>query len=184
MKRLEPGSKPLKNCSMPSGWHLHDFTAHLHLPGSVRHRRVAPTTSQISTKRSIVLGHPLLLDRGLHIHLVFLCILRQERIMGIGPSTPLQQCLNTVCNGRTGCVAYPGQPFYQLFWVKSYNKAIDITPVAVIRPNNANEVAEAVKCAVREKIYVQARSGGHSYGYVFGVDTRAHKPHITQYSLC
>ncbi|KAG6291897.1 hypothetical protein E4U09_003656 [Claviceps aff. purpurea] len=84
--------------------------------------------------------------------------------MGIGPSTPLQQCLNTVCNGRTGCVAYPGQPFYQLFWVKSYNKAIDITPVAVIRPNNANEVAEAVKCAVREKIYVQARSGGHSYG--------------------
>ncbi|KAG5953912.1 hypothetical protein E4U53_007824 [Claviceps sorghi] len=84
--------------------------------------------------------------------------------MGAGASTPLQQCLDSVCNGRSGCVGYPGQTFYQTSWVKPYNKAINITPVAVIRPNTANEVAEAVKCAAKEKVYVQARSGGHSYG--------------------
>ncbi|KAG5920119.1 hypothetical protein E4U42_006308 [Claviceps africana] len=84
--------------------------------------------------------------------------------MGAGPSTPLQQCLDSVCNGRSGCVRYPGQPFYQMSWVKPYNKAIGITPAAVIRPNTADEVAEAVKCAAKQGVYVQARSGGHSYG--------------------
>ncbi|KAG5985013.1 hypothetical protein E4U55_002120 [Claviceps digitariae] len=84
--------------------------------------------------------------------------------MGVGPSTPLQQCLNTVCNGRSGCVAYPGEAFYQMSWVKPYNQAISITPVAVIRPDTADEVGEAIKCAVKEKVHVQARSGGHSYG--------------------
>lgn len=83
--------------------------------------------------------------------------------MGNSQSTPLQQCLNTVCNGRSGCVGYPSDPFYQLSWVKAYNKAIDITPIAVIRPNTANEVAAAIKCAVQNKVHVQAKSGGHSY---------------------
>ncbi|GAB0134294.1 hypothetical protein EsDP_00002672 [Epichloe bromicola] len=84
--------------------------------------------------------------------------------MGNGQSTPLQQCLTTVCNGRADCVGYPSNPFYQLSWVKSYNKAIKITPVAVIRPKTANEVAEAINCAVEGKVHVQAKSGGHSYG--------------------
>lgn len=84
--------------------------------------------------------------------------------MGNGHSTPLQQCLNTVCHGRSGCVGYPSDPFYQLSWVKPYNLAIEVTPVAVIRPNTADEVAEAVKCAVQSKVHVQAKSGGHSYG--------------------
>lgn len=84
--------------------------------------------------------------------------------MGNEQSTPLQQCLTSVCNGRAGCVGYPSDRFYQLSWVKSYNKAIKITPVAVIRPNTANEVAEAIKCAVEGKVHVQAKSGGHSYG--------------------
>ncbi|KAG6016071.1 hypothetical protein E4U54_002396 [Claviceps lovelessii] len=84
--------------------------------------------------------------------------------MGVGPSTPLQQCLNTVCDGRSSCVGYPSQSLYQTLWVKPYNRAITVTPVAVIRPKTADEVADAIKCAVKEKIHVQARSGGHSYG--------------------
>ncbi|KAK2616563.1 hypothetical protein QQS21_000606 [Conoideocrella luteorostrata] len=84
--------------------------------------------------------------------------------MGNGQSTALQQCLNTVCNGRNACVAYPNNPFYQSAWVKAYNKAIDITPIAVMRPNTADEVAQAIKCAVQNNVHVQAKSGGHSYG--------------------
>ena len=87
-------------------------------------------------------------------------------IMGNSNSTPLQKCLNTVCNGRTDCVGYPSDLLYQSKWVKTYNKAIDVTPVAVIKPNTAADVAAAVKCAVEGKVHVQAKSGGHSYAYV------------------
>ncbi|KAG6028716.1 hypothetical protein E4U41_000597 [Claviceps citrina] len=84
--------------------------------------------------------------------------------MGNAESTPLQQCLNAICAGRSGCVAYPGDYFYHLSWVKLYNRAVQITPVAVIRPNTADEVAAAIQCAVTARVHVQARSGGHSYG--------------------
>ncbi|KHN99755.1 FAD-binding, type 2 [Metarhizium album ARSEF 1941] len=84
--------------------------------------------------------------------------------MGNGQSSPLQQCLNTVCSGRGGCAGYPSDPLYQTSWVKPYNAAIKVTPIAVIRPNTADEVAAAVKCAVQCNVHVQAKSGGHSYG--------------------
>ncbi|PKS10146.1 hypothetical protein jhhlp_001896 [Lomentospora prolificans] len=83
--------------------------------------------------------------------------------MGNSPSTPLQTCLNTICAGRADCVAYPSTPFYQLAWVRPFNLDIDVEPLAVIRPKNTNEVAEAVKCAEKVAAKVQARSGGHSY---------------------
>ncbi|KND86277.1 Cannabidiolic acid synthase [Tolypocladium ophioglossoides CBS 100239] len=83
--------------------------------------------------------------------------------MGNGQSTPLQTCLGTVCNGRVGCVSYPSDPLYQVAWVKPFNLDVPVTPVAVIRPNSASEVAGAVKCAVASGVQVQAKSGGHSY---------------------
>ncbi|GAO19283.1 uncharacterized protein UV8b_03339 [Ustilaginoidea virens] len=84
--------------------------------------------------------------------------------MGNFQSSPLQQCLNSVCQGRSACVAFPSDPLYQLSWVKAYNKAIHVTPIAVIRPKTADEVAQAINCAVQSKVHVQAKSGGHSYG--------------------
>jgi FAD/FMN-containing dehydrogenase len=83
--------------------------------------------------------------------------------MGNKPSTPLQTCLGAVCGGRAGCVSYPGDPLYQLAWVKPYNLDVPVTPIAVIRPSGADEVAAAVKCAAQSGIRVQAKSGGHSY---------------------
>ena len=38
-----------------------------------------------------------------------------------------------------------------------------VTPAAVIRPDNAEDVAAAVKCAGEYGVAVQAKSGGHSY---------------------
>lgn len=84
--------------------------------------------------------------------------------MGNQPSSPLATCLSAVCGDRSDCVGYPNDPFYQLSWVKPYNLDIPITPAAVIRPDNANDVAGAVKCAAQNDKKVQARSGGHSYG--------------------
>ncbi|KAJ3491408.1 hypothetical protein NLG97_g5599 [Lecanicillium saksenae] len=83
--------------------------------------------------------------------------------MGNTPSTPLGTCLNTVCAGRANCVAYPSTALYQDNWVKPYNLDIPVTPAAVFRPNNANDVAEAIKCATANSVHVQAKSGGHSY---------------------
>ncbi|TQS32800.1 hypothetical protein Golomagni_06872, partial [Golovinomyces magnicellulatus] len=83
--------------------------------------------------------------------------------MGNQPSTPLQTCLNAVCDGRTSCVAYPDAPLYQAAWVKPYNLEVPVAPIAVIRPNTADEVAKSIQCAIDAGIKVQAKSGGHSY---------------------
>lgn len=83
--------------------------------------------------------------------------------MGNTPSTPLGTCLDAVCAGRANCVAYPSTPLYQSAWVKPYNLGVPVAPVAVFRPDNATDVAAAVKCASTNNVHVQAKSGGHSY---------------------
>ncbi|KAH6654905.1 hypothetical protein BKA67DRAFT_518023 [Truncatella angustata] len=67
--------------------------------------------------------------------------------MGQGSSTPLTNCLNTVCNGRSGCVAYPDNILYQLSWVAPYNLDIPVSPIAVTRPETAEDVSGFIRCA-------------------------------------
>lgn len=90
---------------------------------------------------------------------------RKGKAKGNGKSTSpsLQQGLNAIANGRTEFVAYPSYPFYQIEWVKAYNLAIDVTPIAVVRPDTADDVAAVIKCAAANNVKVQAKSGGHSY---------------------
>ncbi|KAH8161793.1 hypothetical protein CIB48_g6455 [Xylaria polymorpha] len=83
--------------------------------------------------------------------------------MGQYPSSPLAACLNTVCNGRSDCVAYPDNPLYQVSWVNRYNLDLPVTPIAVTRPETAEDVSGFVKCAATNNVKVQAKSGGHSY---------------------
>jgi len=75
----------------------------------------------------------------------------------------LVDCLKAVCDGRSGCVASPNTPLYDLHWVKPYNLDLPVVPAAVIRPDNAQDVSGAVKCAVKHDVPIQAKSGGHSY---------------------
>ena len=84
--------------------------------------------------------------------------------MGNGHSSPIQNCLNAICADRTACVTYPGDPLFA-WWSKPFNLEFPVVPIAIIRPQTANEVAEAVKCATKNGLKVQAKSGGHSYGY-------------------
>ncbi|KAI0121832.1 putative glucooligosaccharide oxidase [Daldinia grandis] len=88
--------------------------------------------------------------------------------MGQTPSTPLSDCLNAVCNGRDDCVAFPDHPLYQVSWVNRYNLDIPVEPIAVTRPDNAQDVSGFIKCAVANNVKVQPKSGGHSYAN-FGV---------------
>jgi FAD/FMN-containing dehydrogenase len=83
--------------------------------------------------------------------------------MGNTPSA-LQQCLQTVGNGRAGFAGFPGDALYQAVWVQPYNLNIEVSPAAVVRPRTAEDVAGAIRCAAASNVKVQARSGGHSYG--------------------
>ncbi|KAI0147186.1 hypothetical protein GGR57DRAFT_505926 [Xylariaceae sp. FL1272] len=83
--------------------------------------------------------------------------------MGQNPSSPLADCLGSVCNGRDNCVAYPSTPLYQISWVNRYNLDIPVTPAAVTRPDTVDDVSGFVKCAATNNVRVQAKSGGHSY---------------------
>lgn len=73
--------------------------------------------------------------------------------MGNNPSTPLETCLFSALP-RTA-ISIPSDPFYDLSAVKAYNKAYDITPAAVVRPNTTAEVANVVVCATQNGIKVQ-----------------------------
>lgn len=103
--------------------------------------------------------------------------------MGNGQSSPLSSCLNDVCNGRLNCVGYPDNPLYQLTWVNRYNLDIDVEPVAVTRPDNADDVAAFIKCATEHDVPVQARSGGHSYAYVIRYSPVARNPCLTDHII-
>lgn len=84
--------------------------------------------------------------------------------MGNSPSaTALETCLEDLCGGRVGCAAGPGAPLYQAAWVKPFNLDVPVVPAAVVRPEDSEEVAAAVRCAVEAGVKVQAKSGGHSY---------------------
>ncbi|KAK3369791.1 hypothetical protein B0T24DRAFT_633286 [Lasiosphaeria ovina] len=93
--------------------------------------------------------------------------------MGNSPSA-LQQCIDTVGNGRSGFAAYPSNPFYQISWAKPYNLDVRVTPAAVVRPQTAQDISGIIQCATVNNVKVQAKSGGHSYAnYGLGGDSGA-----------
>ena len=81
--------------------------------------------------------------------------------MGNSPSSPLESCLTNALSRAD--FSLPKDPLYQLTAVNAYNKAFTITPAAVTRPRNADEIAAVVKCAADQHLKVQPRSGGHSF---------------------
>jgi hypothetical protein len=76
-----------------------------------------------------------------------------------------QAALDKICGG--GHVGVPGNVHYS-DWVRPYNrdKTLIATPAAIVRPKSAEEIASVVEFAAQNGFKVQAKSGGHSYGYV------------------
>lgn len=85
--------------------------------------------------------------------------------MGNHTSSPAAQCLIHALGNNPNLVAFPdNNPFYQSEDVKPYNLNWPVQPVAVTWPTTNEQVAGVIKCAADEKVKVQAKSGGHSYG--------------------
>ncbi|KAK8171579.1 putative glucooligosaccharide oxidase [Phyllosticta citrichinensis] len=75
----------------------------------------------------------------------------------------LGRCWNDAVGGDKDRAQFPDEALYQLRDVKPLNLDISVTPAAVTYPKTTEEVAEVVRCAVKYRRKVQARSGGHSY---------------------
>ncbi|KAK2026167.1 FAD-binding domain-containing protein, partial [Colletotrichum zoysiae] len=50
-------------------------------------------------------------------------------------------------------------------WATPFNRARPVVPIAVVRPQNTEDVSGFVKCAAKHDVKVQAKSGGHSYAF-------------------
>jgi FAD/FMN-containing dehydrogenase len=85
--------------------------------------------------------------------------------MGNRNSTAIRGCLDAICSNSSACVTYPDEPLFA-WWAKPFNLEFPVIPAAIIRPENTIEVAETVRCAREHGFKVQAKSGGHSYGWV------------------
>lgn len=74
----------------------------------------------------------------------------------------LQTTLISICGEDD--VGFPGD-FTYAKWSQPYNRdeSVAVSPFAIVRPENAQEVAKIVKYAATHGFKVQAKSGGHSY---------------------
>lgn len=84
----------------------------------------------------------------------------------IHKSTPsIESCLNNVCAGRSDCVQFPNQKNAgEDTWMVPFNLGRTVTPAAIVRPKDAQEVANIVRCAAKHEVKVQATAGGHGWG--------------------
>lgn len=79
-------------------------------------------------------------------------------------SKALKDCIVKALDGRSGRVAFSDKFLFDFLDVKRYNLAYNTKPLAITYPENAEEVSGVVKCAAEADVFVQARSGGHSFG--------------------
>lgn len=79
-------------------------------------------------------------------------------------SQALKDCIAKALNGKSSRAAFKNKILFDLLDVKRYNLAYDTDPIAVTYPETAQEVSGVVKCAATANVFVQARSGGHSFG--------------------
>lgn len=80
------------------------------------------------------------------------------------PGSALQQCLDRVFESSHSSLSYPQHRFFHLTAVRPWNRNVHIVPAAVTRPQTSEDISAVVRCAARQGVKVQPRSGGHSFG--------------------
>lgn len=79
-------------------------------------------------------------------------------------SQALKDCIVKALDGKSSRAAFSNKFLFDLLDVKRYNLAYNTAPIAVTYPETAQQVSGVVKCAAAANVFVQARSGGHSFG--------------------
>ncbi|KAK1658693.1 hypothetical protein BDP55DRAFT_564620 [Colletotrichum godetiae] len=81
------------------------------------------------------------------------------------PIPSIESCLVKVCAGRSDCVQLPSQKDAgEATWMVPFNLGRTVTPVAIVRPKDAQEIASVVRCAAKHGVKVQAAAGSHGWG--------------------
>lgn len=87
--------------------------------------------------------------------------------MGIPQSsisnTKVAKQIKAALNNDSDLYAFPDEPFYGFYHVRSYNLDHITKPFCVTYPKTTQQVARIVKIAADARLRVQAKSGGHSY---------------------
>lgn len=107
--------------------------------------------------RIIMVGPSLIL-------LTLACTLLCPQLFVLAQSQSLKDCIVKALNGKSSRAAFSNKFLFDILDVKRYNLAYDTDPIAVTYPESAQEVSGVVKCAAAANVFVQARSGGHSFG--------------------
>jgi FAD/FMN-containing dehydrogenase len=76
----------------------------------------------------------------------------------VASCNPITSCLNSI----EGQVIYPNDKRFPPL-INDENIYVNYTPSALVYPINNKDVQTAVNCAVKLKMDITARSGGHSY---------------------
>ncbi|KAJ5142848.1 uncharacterized protein N7515_001635 [Penicillium bovifimosum] len=84
--------------------------------------------------------------------------------MGNTSSVPGRECFMAAVGNDPNLATFQGDLFYEFRASPSYNLAIPVSPKVITFPKTTDQVAEIVRCAVKNEYRVQAYSGGHSYG--------------------
>jgi FAD/FMN-containing dehydrogenase len=84
--------------------------------------------------------------------------------MGNTGSVPGRDCFIAAVGNDSNLATFHGDLLYEFRGLPAYNLAIPVTPKVITFPKTTDQVAEIVRCAVKDNYRVQAYSGGHSYG--------------------
>ncbi|KAK1957293.1 FAD-binding domain-containing protein [Colletotrichum sublineola] len=69
-------------------------------------------------------------------------------------ASTIEGCLNDVCVGRSDCAQFPSDHnvMESSSWLRPFNLGQTSIPVAIVRPETADEVASIIKCAVKHNV--------------------------------
>ena len=113
----------------------------------------------------------------MHSSLILLTItwtIFSPQFLVLAQSKALKYCVVKALNGKSSRVAFSDKILFDFLDVKRYNLAYDTKPIAITYPETPQEISGIVKCAATANVFVQARSGGHSFGnYGLGGDDGA-----------
>ena len=84
-----------------------------------------------------------------------------------GTPPDVRQCLVDAVDGSHDRIAFPDQAFNQLRDVQRWNLDLHVTPAAVTYPESAEQISAVIRCASRSQLKLQAKGGGHSFGFYF-----------------
>lgn len=83
-------------------------------------------------------------------------------LLAVGQASAGKTSISKCLDGKGVPASYPGDNDYTTL-AEPFNQRLHYKPAAIALPKNNKHVQDAVVCAGKSALKVQAKSGGHSY---------------------